>query len=88
MARYLKVCVFTACLLIFGSDSASIIQESSQNSTDNAVIAACVQALHALNKDFASLDVSTQFSDGVDCSKTFNLGSRANLMRLCRRPDL
>ena len=62
--------------------------EVAENSTDNAVIAACVQALHALNKDFASLDVSTNFSDGVDCYKTFNLGSRANLMRLCRRPDL
>ena len=62
--------------------------EVAENSTDNAVIAACVQALHALNNDFASLDVSTNFSDRVDCSKTSNLGSRANLMRLCRRPDL
>ena len=35
--------------------------EVAENSTDNAVIAACVQALHALNKDFASLDVSTSF---------------------------
>ena len=46
--------------------------EVAENSTDNAVIAACVQALHALNKDFASLDVSTSSSGQVYCGKTSN----------------
>ena len=61
MARFLKVCVFTACLLIFGSDSASILQESSQNSTDNA-------------GDYLDNQSCEQVSCVNSCNKLFRVG--------------